>query len=599
MRTKPASSSQGTEPVPLLARRALLAAPVGLAAAASSQAAAKVRSSAPADAGAGRESVLNLGAYARTGFAVGDGHSKPLLSQFTDLAAAQRVFPAATALTDEADWCALQDAIDTLARAGGGTVHIPAGRYVLGDRYIQLPNSRPFGKPGVQVNLLGDGQWCSILKWQIDRGQAGTAFALGCGPEDAAYASGTGRYAADGLYEGFIADLGLEGPGAPLAGNGQDLAIGTKPCRMSGLMWGARRRLQRVTARWFYAGLDLVGDHCSFADVQVSACYYNLYLAEPSRTLWGDLAFQACKLSNAGLANIGLHPKAWLNGVFSGRCYFGGAPYHILREAGDSVESFLADCDFDGVNAEKCGNGFVHEENARKTGTITNTTFRHVFFLFDDAYRLTHDGRQREAVIDCAVMNGVRFENLDGPHNWAPAGCTRATFFVERYVSGLQIDGDVASMLRGAEAAGRPLIAGLAQGGLPSVRLRNTAGTSWDGMLSSTHVKVAVGDMVGYLFDGVGPANAGDADRPLVGVAVSGASEGGQVAIATAGRNLRANVESKDADAATNQVAVRLGLKPGTVTRAQGERGRDAIVGYAVEGNVGRRGWLLINLHHA
>lgn len=70
--------------------------------------------------------------------AIGDGSSHPLSTKYANLAAAQVIYPFATSLTNEIDWCAIQLAVNTVAIAypntnpqdiRGGTVYIPRGVY--------------------------------------------------------------------------------------------------------------------------------------------------------------------------------------------------------------------------------------------------------------------------------------------------------------------------------------------------------------------------------------------------------------------------------------------------------------------------------------
>jgi hypothetical protein len=58
--------------------------------------------------------------------AIGDNTSRLLSTQFSTLAAAQAVYPSATALTDELDWAAIQSCINA-----NGAVFIPAGTYFI------------------------------------------------------------------------------------------------------------------------------------------------------------------------------------------------------------------------------------------------------------------------------------------------------------------------------------------------------------------------------------------------------------------------------------------------------------------------------------
>lgn len=67
--------------------------------------------------------------------AVADGNSHPLSEKYSSLAAAQAVYPFATALTDELDWAATQAAVNASRR-----VYIPMGTYLLNREVSGLAN---------------------------------------------------------------------------------------------------------------------------------------------------------------------------------------------------------------------------------------------------------------------------------------------------------------------------------------------------------------------------------------------------------------------------------------------------------------------------
>jgi hypothetical protein len=67
--------------------------------------------------------------------AIGDGGSHPLSGVYATLAAAQVVYPHATALTNEIDWCATQSLVNYFATLGGGNIYFPRGTYIF-DRPI-------------------------------------------------------------------------------------------------------------------------------------------------------------------------------------------------------------------------------------------------------------------------------------------------------------------------------------------------------------------------------------------------------------------------------------------------------------------------------
>ena len=90
---------------------------------------------------------------------IADGASHPLSARFASLNEARAVFPEATALGDETDWCALQGALNTAARQGGGAVSlVNTGRpYVLNRPLTLNPNL---------VTLHGDGAMLDFTRLQ-------------------------------------------------------------------------------------------------------------------------------------------------------------------------------------------------------------------------------------------------------------------------------------------------------------------------------------------------------------------------------------------------------------------------------------------------
>lgn len=77
--------------------------------------------------------------------AIGDGNSHPLSGFFATLTLARVVYPHATALTNEIDWAATQGALNACNTAGGGTVHCPAGTYLVTDLTVPRDNIKIVG----------------------------------------------------------------------------------------------------------------------------------------------------------------------------------------------------------------------------------------------------------------------------------------------------------------------------------------------------------------------------------------------------------------------------------------------------------------------
>lgn len=91
-------------------------------------------------------------AYVDAYGAIGDGASHPLSTRYATLVAAQAVYPRASALTDEIDWCAIQKAIDS----GKAVVNFSNKKYYI-NRCIDL-TMRNTGNMHRPITLRGKGQ---------------------------------------------------------------------------------------------------------------------------------------------------------------------------------------------------------------------------------------------------------------------------------------------------------------------------------------------------------------------------------------------------------------------------------------------------------
>jgi hypothetical protein len=90
--------------------------------------------------------------------AIADGISHPLSEKYSTLTAAKAVYPHATALTDEIDWCAIQGAINFVESSAVRKIYgsirfmintqkireilLPSGQYLLGNKTITLDISK-------------------------------------------------------------------------------------------------------------------------------------------------------------------------------------------------------------------------------------------------------------------------------------------------------------------------------------------------------------------------------------------------------------------------------------------------------------------------
>lgn len=367
--------------------------------------------------GAVTASIMSYGA-------IGDGQSHPLSTRFPSLGAAQAVYPAATALTEEIDYHAVRKAID-VASVVGGTVLAPHGRFMMNNAaspacFLQIPEATyRVSESARQVNIKGAGWRSTVFKWPTDYGTNGSNFALCCGDPTGTKVNALGRWGGN-YYEGFFEDFAVEGP-VP------SFTVGVKNRNLSGIGWGSRRHMRRVGCNGFYAGIDVVGDWALIESCYFTYNYYGAYFPSKSSSLYGDVDFHKCFFTSAAMAGIAIGNGGYIQSEFQG-CYIGGAPYGIMQESGSTSDTLLfgrfVDCQF-----EFLGNAAVFDENALGGGTrhltLITSSFENCPWFYSDTTRLTTGGRGRTALITAKTLQDVRFIQM----NQLPPGTETTTDF--------------------------------------------------------------------------------------------------------------------------------------------------------------------------
>jgi hypothetical protein len=463
--------------------------------------------------------------------AVGDGSTHPVSTRYATLGAAQAIYPSATALTQEIDFLAAQRAIEVATAAGGGSVYFPFGTYMMNNatnpnQCLVLPacTFRPHDAGGVQINLLGDGWHNSVLKWPTDYGTDGSDFAISCGDPAATYDNPVGRYASTGMYEGWIQDLMFYGPGA-------SLVIGAKPCNLSGLAWGSRRRVIRCQFYRFYAGINLVGDWSSFYDVYSYYCYYGLYYPRRASSLYGNHQFLKCLFSGNAFASVCLEPGGYQRGTFFG-CFLGGAPYsYYLLPGVPPVTQVHIINDFSDCQFEHVGNAFFGDGNKVASLTlqlnIERTNFNGCAFFYNSSNDIVTGGHGTYSMMQCKSIKDV---HITSPSD-LPEGseCTvEATT-----ISGLTISGNLFMLDNNVH----PFL--IANSGHNSVLLEDTVG-KWRGTVWPTgSTAVALKDCVELVSGNAAPCST-STTAPVLGVAKGVGASNACVPIATGGHSVDA-----------------------------------------------------------
>lgn len=304
------------------------------------------------------DGVFNVKKYAVGTTPVGDGTSRPLSTLFADLAAAQAVYPHATALTNEHDWVAIQAAIVAADQAGGGTVLIPPGLFIMtnatdaaagtksGTLYIPkcMVTSNKTGdgnivitsaKLGSQVNIAGSGKHVTTLRWAYDLGWE--RFAMLCADSYTNGVMGVADRQMDRVvacYDGWCSDMTLAGPAfSPATNQLTALTIRCRPAAlMSGFGVGSYRYASNMRVAGFYAGVDFVGGQYAFYDVRADSNFYGWYSPDQNVDLYGNLYFSKCLGNNSKGAAWAFAAGGAIGGSLFSQCYAGEAPYGILKE---------------------------------------------------------------------------------------------------------------------------------------------------------------------------------------------------------------------------------------------------------------------------
>lgn len=289
--------------------------------------------------------------------AVGDGSSHPLSgitswggTNTTGFTAAQwRTLTGISAivdLTDEMDWLAIEVAKAAATTAGGGVVYLPAGSYVCKQVISAFPSvSDRTGRSG--ISLAGDGAECTLLSFPTDHGSTpNSVFAITCAART--------TDESPGWFRGFT----LNGPNP-------SFTIGVVNCNLSGIGWGARRKVDDVTISGFYAGIAMVGDQTMLSRIQCVNCYYGAYWDEVNTGLFGDQQLDRWILGPCAMAAVGVSHIAAVLKIQWNKPLFGASPYGIYKETngGAPDNSIMVDsCYFILPQFELMGNAAMSDD---------------------------------------------------------------------------------------------------------------------------------------------------------------------------------------------------------------------------------------------
>lgn len=297
--------------------------------------------------------------------AIGDGASHPLSAFYGTLAAAQAVYPKATALTNEIDWAAAQTALDAAGVAGGRVV-FPAGRYMMSGELV-IPEMPSTDDGRNAVDIKGAGMRNTVLEWPTDLGAG--KFAI------------RGPNRVTSYMRTKISDILFYGP--------RDAdTLGVTPANMDGVGVSHRFLLERVRCEWFRAGINIIGDHTNFYHVESGKNYYGVYW-DGDATNRGDHNFTSCDINGNKFANLAVHAVNTIDGAIFSGCHLGFAPWGIWIETGTRTLSAVSNTTFTDCSFEAIGNGICGIADARGAyNNIVTTVFTQCSGTQLDSYKI-------------------------------------------------------------------------------------------------------------------------------------------------------------------------------------------------------------------
>lgn len=230
---------------------------------------------------------------------------------------------------------AIQDAIDDVAAAGGGTVFFPRGTYrMLGGL------TRP---ATAVVNLEGEGD-TSVLWWPSDLGSGSSALGL------------TGTYPED-FTRRFVRNLKFLGPG------GGSVTLGTSPAAMQGPRTISYDTWENVYSTGFKSGISITGHHETIRDCLLVGNYFGLYWAAGGTINTYDHTIDSTVMTANAMSSAGVAAGELIGTSSFVKAHFGFSPYCLFKETTTGTESFIDGTVFKACTFEQYGNGVIKDES--------------------------------------------------------------------------------------------------------------------------------------------------------------------------------------------------------------------------------------------
>jgi hypothetical protein len=426
-----------------------------------------------ADVGAEPAVTLSPLAYG----AVCDGSSHPASGKYANLAATQVDFSFATAQTNELDWLATQKAINIgAATTTGGTVLFPgktscimdnASSAADGSGTLTLPEANDYLNGGSVVNLVGQGQYSTTLRWNFDLGTGKFAIV------DA------NRIASTAGNMGFVGKLTIAGPGNPSP------TVGTFPANMVGFAVGSYKRIQEFASSGFRYGIAYAGGQQRWSDITLMNNGYNIYAQNSTGGLLGDLQWDRIVAKNATLADFAAAHDADFVDLTCIQCYAGYAPYAFFKEtnSGAPTNALLMNrTRFLDLKAEFVGNALIADDQNSATSMFANlldANFDNLWFSWGATFQWGAKGRF--ALVNVNNASFSKFTNINtSGSNWVPGSVS--IFNISNVGGRLDLSGDINALISNANGAAANSIFNNHPG---NIFVQNTSTPSWSGYVTT------------------------------------------------------------------------------------------------------------------
>ena len=454
----------------------------------------------------GSITLYNVNAFG----AIGNGSSNPASDFFSSLSALRTKYAFATALTNEMDWLATQEAINAANAAGGGIVYSPSGRYVYCNTSSTADGSGTLTFPlAASINPTGGVSWQgdfpnSVHSWPCDLGTG--RFAVLC----------AGRSNSSSV--GFFTGLCLIGPGC-------GSKLGTSTCGLQGIGTNDRRQITNVHVSGFRCAINVVGGQFMHSDLYLFANYYGYYFDMPNTANFGNMQFSRCVVDNSLLAAVGVHHAVTVGNSIFISCAFDATPYSLYKEtnSGTPTQPFIiSGAVFDSCQFENFGNAVIADDTASTSTRVVqvyNSKFKNCQYMWDTYGGLDFQIAARGSYCVFDVYSIVDTE-IDGI--WQPEQLQPGTkgIFAAQNVGGLRLRGDMTAVTQNCINAVSPKVnTFFYEWGPSGTRIEHTGYQAWSGTIGFTRGSLPVGSIaVQALGQGGVNASAGTNADTVLGI---------------------------------------------------------------------------------